>query len=69
MMSFHLGRIAILLICIVTEIQAHFGFDDSGARINERIHEVWKALTVMEECQELLTARYTKLMVDRKILP
>ena len=69
MMSVHLGRIAILLICIVTEIQVHFGFDDNGARINQRIHEVWNALTVMEECQELLTAWYTKLMVKRRILP
>jgi hypothetical protein len=69
MRSYHLGMVAILLLCIVTEVQAHFGFDDSGARINERIHEVWKALTPIEECQELLKARYKQLMEDRKIWP
>ena len=38
-LSIHAPRAAALLLCIVTEIQAYFHFDDNGARINERIHE------------------------------
>jgi hypothetical protein len=34
----HLSRAAAVLLCVVTELQAYFKFDDSGARINERIH-------------------------------
>ena len=66
-MSFHLSRVAILLLCIVTELQAHFGFDDNGARINERIHLMWKALMLVDEAKELYEGRYKQLMEDRNI--
>ena len=35
-------RVAAILLCIVTEIQAHCRF--GGANINKRLHEVWNAL-------------------------
>ncbi len=42
--SLHIARAAGVLLCITTEVPAHFRFDDNGARINERIHEMWNAL-------------------------
>lgn len=56
----HIGRAAAILLCIVTEIQAHFRFD--GARINERICEVWEALKPAFEVKELYDQRYRELM-------
>jgi hypothetical protein len=37
-LSLHIVRAAAILLCIVTELQAHFRFDDAGAHINQRIH-------------------------------
>jgi hypothetical protein len=51
----HIGRAAGVLLCIVTEVQAYFKFDDNGARINERIHEIWNALIPVPEIKELTT--------------
>lgn len=65
----HIGRAAGVLLCIVTELQAYFRFDDDGARINQRIHEVWKALTPVPEIKELFDERYAQLMKDRGIGP
>lgn len=67
MMSLHLFRAALILLCIVTEIQAYFRFD--GARINTRIHEVWNALMPVFEVKELYDERYANLMRDRGITP
>jgi hypothetical protein len=65
----HIARAAGVLLCIVTELQSYFRFDDDGARINERIHEVWKALMPVPEIKELFDERYDHLMRDRGIQP
>jgi hypothetical protein len=68
--STHIARAALMLLCIVTELQAYFHFDDDGsARINERIHEVWNALMPVFEVQELYKERYEQLMKDKRIDP
>jgi hypothetical protein len=66
-LALHLGRAAGVLLCIVTELQAYFQFDDDGARINERIHAVWDALLPVPEIKELYDERYDQLMKDKKI--
>jgi len=43
------------------------GFDDGGARINERIHEVWNALLSTFTVKELYVNRYAKLMQEKGI--
>ncbi len=68
-MSTHLSRAAAVLLCIVTELQSHFRFDDDGARINERINEMWSALVPIPEIKELYDERYKQLMKDRGINP
>jgi hypothetical protein len=63
----HIGRAAGVLLCIVTEVQAYFKFDDNGARINERIHEMWEALIPIFEIKELYDGHYDQLMKARGI--
>ena len=63
----HIGRAAGVLLCIVTEVQAYFKFDDNGARINERIHEIWNALIPVPEIKELYDGHYEQLMKARGI--
>lgn len=65
-LSLHLGRAATVLICLITELQAHFRFE--GANINERIHKVWDALIPIFEAKELYDERYSELMKRRGIL-
>ncbi|HEV2178431.1 MAG TPA: hypothetical protein VGW33_14690 [Terriglobia bacterium] len=66
-MSMHIARAAAILLCIVTELQAHFHFD--GARIDERIHKMWNALVPVFEVKELYDERYAQLMMDKHINP
>jgi hypothetical protein len=63
----HLSRISAILLCILTEIQIYFRFD--GARINQRLHEVWAALLVAPEIKELFDQRYADLMKEKDINP
>lgn len=63
----HIGRTAAILLCIVTELQAHFHFE--GADINERIHKMWTALMPAFVVKELYRERYEKLMNDKGIYP
>jgi hypothetical protein len=65
----HLARrAAVIPICIVTELQAYFRFDDDGARINERIRAMWDVLISVAEIKELYDeGRYSQLMKDRGI--
>jgi len=53
----------------VTELQAYLRFDDSGARINERIHEVWNALMPTFTVKQLYDSRYRRLMEEKGINP
>jgi hypothetical protein len=69
MRSATIGRAAIVLLCLITELQAHFHFDDAGARINERIHEMWNVLMPSFDVKELYDERYKKLMEDNRIWP
>lgn len=63
----HLFRAAGVLLCIVTELQAYFRFDDSAARINERIHAIWDALLSAFAVKELYDQHYRALMERRGI--
>jgi hypothetical protein len=63
----HIARAAAILLCILTELQAYFRFEN--ARINERLHEVWNVLVGAPEVKDLFDARYAQLMKDRKIEP
>jgi hypothetical protein len=64
----HLIRNAAVLLCTLTEIQAHFRFFDE-ARINKRLHQVWEALIRVPEVKELYDLRYAPLMAARGIQP
>ena len=63
----HTFRVAAILLCMLTEVQAHYRFE--GARINQRLHEVWNALTPVPEVKELYDERYSKLMTEKGINP
>jgi hypothetical protein len=66
-LSMHIARAAAILLCIVTELQAYFHFDDDGARINQRTHAMWNVLMPVFEVKELYEERYKQLMKDRHI--
>jgi hypothetical protein len=65
MMSMHYARASLLMLCLITELQAYCHFD--GARINERIHEIWDALGEVYEVKELYAERYKDLMERKNI--
>jgi len=65
MISVHIPRMAAILLCTLTEIQAYLKFD--GARINQRLHEIWDALLPAPEIKELYDKRYAQLMKDKGI--
>jgi hypothetical protein len=67
MLFIQVTRVAAILLCILTEVQAHCQF--GGARINERLHEIWNALLKAPEVKELYDERYSKLMQDSGIRP
>ena len=62
-----LSGAASILLCMVTELQAYFHFDDDGARINERICAMWNTLMPLFDVKELYTQRYAQLMKDKGI--
>jgi hypothetical protein len=66
----HVPRVAAILLCTPTEVQAYFRFDrDQSAHINQRLHQVWDALLHVPEIKELYDERYAKLMSDKGINP
>ncbi len=65
LLSMHLLRVVGVLLCILTEIQAHFRFD--GAHINERLVKGWSSVLKALEIKELYDHRYAQLMTDRGI--
>lgn len=65
--SLHISHAALTLLCIVTELQGHFRFE--GARINERIHQVWNALMPTFDVKELYNDRYELFMRNKGIEP
>jgi hypothetical protein len=64
-LTLHLGRSATVLLCLLTELQAHCHFD--GANISERICKVWDALVPLFEAKELYDGRYLRLMQEKEI--
>ena len=64
-LSEHMFRAAAVLLCIVTEVQAHFRFE--GASINQRIHAMWTVLLPLFDAKELYHERYRQLIIDRGI--
>jgi hypothetical protein len=69
MMSYHIMLAAILLLAIITEVEATYRFKDAGARINERIVECWQALLPAMEAKEIYDNHYSQLMKDKGIMP
>jgi hypothetical protein len=65
MIATHIARLAGILLCTLTEVQAYCRFD--GAHINRRLHEVWNALIVVPEIKELYDERYAELMIEKGI--
>jgi hypothetical protein len=65
MISLHISRVSAILLCILTEVQAYCHFD--GARINQRLHEIWNALILIPEVKELYDSRYAKRMQEKQI--
>ena len=63
----HMARACAILLCILTELQAFFRFD--GARINERLLDVWNALLSAPEVKDLYDSRYANLMSAKGIVP
>lgn len=63
----HIGRAAMILLALVTEIQRHFLFD--GANINQRISTMWAGLSGFFEADELYVERYAGMMRQRGMLP
>lgn len=68
MMSYHIISAATLMLSIITEVQAAYRFEDSGARINERILEGWQALIPAMDAKEIYDNHYLQLMKDKGIL-
>jgi hypothetical protein len=64
-LSTHIGRAALILLCIITEIQAHARFQ--GHKIDERIVNIWEALMSLYDAKELYDGHYAMLMADRGI--
>jgi hypothetical protein len=64
-LNMHLPRVAGLLLCSITEVQAFFRFD--GANINSRLNALWNILCELEEVKELYDGRYRELIVKRQI--
>lgn len=67
LLSLHMARAAIILLCIITELQTYFRFRD--ANINTRIHQLWNAMMPIFEAKELYDERYAQLMSDKAIRP
>ncbi len=65
MIAVHIPRMSAILLCTLTEIQASLKFD--GARINQRLHEIWNALLPAPEIKELYDERYAQLMMEKGI--
>jgi hypothetical protein len=65
MISLHIARVSAILLSTLTEVQACCSFD--GARINQRLHEIWNVLIVITEVKELYDERYAELMRQKGI--
>jgi hypothetical protein len=64
-MSLHMMRASLALLCIVTEIQLKFRFLD--ANINKRLTDIWQVLMPAFEAKELYDEHYGPLMKQNGI--
>jgi hypothetical protein len=60
LLATHLGRAAIVLLCLLTELQVHCRFE--GHNINERICRGWRVLMPLFEAKEFYDGRYAETM-------
>jgi hypothetical protein len=61
-MTLHVMRAATLLLCLVTELQVYFRFDDH--QIDPMLAYIWESMSGIYEAKELYDERYRKLMED-----
>lgn len=58
--TMHIGRAGGLLLCLLTELQNFFKFNDF--EIDKRLRQVWMAMTPIYEVRELYDFRYKNLL-------
>jgi hypothetical protein len=58
--TMHFGRASGLLLCLLTEIQHYFKFDDSN--VDTRLRDIWIAILPMYEIRELYDFRYKSIL-------
>ena len=56
----HFARAAVLLLCLLTEIQHYFKFE--GANIDKRLRKIWTAMLPIYEVKELYDFRYHAIL-------
>jgi hypothetical protein len=61
----HFARAAVLLLCLLTEIQHYFKFD--GANIDDRLREIWAAMLSSFEARELYNYRYGAILRNPRL--
>ncbi len=61
-MTYHVMKVATLLLCILTELQVYFRFDDP--QIDMMLGYLWESMSGAYETKELYDGRYRKLMAD-----
>jgi hypothetical protein len=62
-LAMHFARAAVLLLCLLTEIQDHFKFQ--GANIDKRLRETWTAMLAIYEVKELFDFRYDAILREQ----
>ena len=64
-MTIHIMRACTILLCLLTEIQVHFRFNDP--LIDPILVHIWQSMCGSYETKELYDERYRKLMEDAGI--
>jgi len=64
-MTLHIMRAATVLLCLLTEIQVYFRFNDP--QIDPMLAYIWECMSGSYETNELYDERYHKLMGDAGI--
>lgn len=59
--AMHIGRAAALLLCLLTEIQHFYKFDEPS-ELDRRLAEIWVAMLPMYEVKDLYASRYRALL-------
>ena len=65
--TMHFGRAAGVLLCLLTEIQHFYKF--SGAKIDNRLSQIWAAMIPILEVRELYDCRYSSLLREPVVMP